>query len=374
MTGTETKTGAKFRKLAESLAAQVEEKRRPRRENTPKQCREAAGVRIDADHLDRVRAALLRLADAHDRGDVPPALAAIRSKVELLDMLRTRIDTSGGYYSIRDTGEFGNWSDTAVELRAWLDAGAAPDPETARRRKVEEAERALKFLTIPGFFPTPPAVAARVVELADLRPGLAVLEPSAGKGDLAEAAAAAGAAVAVCETVPRLLDVLRLKGLEVVADDFLAFSPGAGATLFDRVMMNPPFERGQEIDHVRHAYGFLKPGGRLVSVMSTGPFYRTDRKAIEFRDWLDGVACEVEDLPADAFRDAFRSTGVPTRLVVIDKPASADPLDSPCKACGVPAGEKCKNYKGQNKQTCPDRGKPPAAPAETTSQPTLFGD
>lgn len=35
-----------------------------------------------------------------------------------------------------------------------------------------------------------------------------------------------------------------------------------------------------------------------------------------------------------------------------------NPLDHPCKHCGVVAGEKCKNYLGKNKQSCPDRGKP----------------
>src|SRR5690606_35169574 len=40
------------------------------------------------------------------------------------------------------------------------------------------------------FFPTPPELAARVVDLAQLRGGLTVLEPSAGDGALADACAA----------------------------------------------------------------------------------------------------------------------------------------------------------------------------------------
>jgi hypothetical protein len=51
--------------------------------------------------------------------------------------------------------------------------------------------------------------------------------------------------------------------------------------------MNPPFEKGQDIEHVRHAYDQLKPGGRVVAIMSEGPFFRSDKKATEFRDWLE---------------------------------------------------------------------------------------
>jgi hypothetical protein len=46
------------------------------------------------------------------------------------------------------------------------------------------------------------------------------------------------------------------------ADDFMEM-PAAGE--FDRVLMNPPFEKQQDIDHVRRAFDHLKPGGRLSS-------------------------------------------------------------------------------------------------------------
>ena len=86
--------------------------------------------------------------------------------------------------------------------------------------------------------------------------------------------------------------------------------------------MNPPFERGQDAEHVQHAYERLKPGGRLVAIMSNGPFFRSDKKAEGFRNWLDTVDGSHEELPEGSFagKDAFRQTGVNTRLVVIDKP------------------------------------------------------
>ena len=82
-----------------------------------------------------------------------------------------------------------------------------------------------------------------------------------------------------------------------------------------------PFANGLDIDHVRHAFDQLAPGGRVVAVMSEGPFFRQDRKASEFREWLDALAGESEQLPEDSFRgvEAFRETGVRTRLVSIEK-------------------------------------------------------
>src|SRR5688572_10064976 len=82
-----------------------------------------------------------------------------------------------------------------------------------------------------------------------------------------------------------------------------------------------PFEYGQDIKHVRHAYELLASGGRLVSVVCEGPFFRSDAKSVAFREWLDELAADVEQLPDDAFQgiEAFRQTGVRTRLVVIDK-------------------------------------------------------
>ena len=106
------------------------------------------------------------------------------------------------------------------------------------------------------------------------------------------------------------------KGHEVEFADFLSHQGS-----YNRILMNPPFEKGQDIEHVRHAYSLLAAGGRLVSVMSEGPFFREDSKAQGFRAWLSEVDATTEQLPEDAFQgaDAFRETGVRTRLVVIDK-------------------------------------------------------
>jgi hypothetical protein len=55
----------------------------------------------------------------------------------------------------------------------------------------------------------------------------------------------------------------------------------------------------------------------------------------------------------------------------------AEALAVDCPNCRAAAGQKCKNYRGQNKATCPERGRPaveapPAPPAVWPQQMELF--
>lgn len=108
----------------------------------------------------------------------------------------------------------------------------------------------------------------------------------------------------------------------MVGDDALSLEGEAYALPngYDRIVMNPPFEDGQDAAHVRAVYeNLLAPDGRLVAVMSAGPFFRDDRRSREFRAWLDARGAEVTDLPAGAFLKSDRPTGVATKLVVIGR-------------------------------------------------------
>src|SRR4029079_16220661 len=140
---------------------------------------------------------------------------------------------------------------------------------------------------------------------AALEPGHRVLEPSAGTGRLIDSAALtrwewSGELVAV-EVNEALASGLRAKyrpeHAAIHRMDFLTCNGNLGT--FDRIVMNPPFADGQDIDHVRHAFGFLNRGGRLVAIMSEGPFFRSDRKAEDFRAWLEAQHGTAVRLPAD---------------------------------------------------------------------------
>jgi len=54
--------------------------------------------------------------------------------------------------------------------------------------KIQEALKAgVQVVTAPQLFPTPPAIAARMIELAGIQEGDRVLEPSAGTGNILRA-------------------------------------------------------------------------------------------------------------------------------------------------------------------------------------------
>lgn len=187
----------------------------------------------------------------------------------------------------------------------------------AAEKGAADVEAMRELVHIPGFFPTPPKVIARLIEEAELRPGMSVLEPSAGKGDIAKAARATGAVVTCCEINPRLVSMLERDGFPVPCTDFLQMT---AAGIYDRVLMNPPFENGQDREHVQKAYRHLHPEtGTLVAIMSEGPFFRDTVADREFLRWLVQVDGCAERLPEDAFRCSERTTGVRTRIVIIDR-------------------------------------------------------
>jgi protein-L-isoaspartate O-methyltransferase len=194
----------------------------------------------------------------------------------------------------------------------------APDQGNQAERQVQQMIYNLIGVKIPGYFNTPPAVVERLMSVADIRPGQRVLEPSAGAGDIADAIRAKGVTPDVVEIASSLRKILEAKGYQLVGYDFMEYNGGP----YDRIVMNPPFENAQEIDHVLHAFQLLAPGGRIVSVMSEGPFFRQDKKATAFRDFLESFGYS-EPLPAGSFLKSRNSTGVNTRIVVIEKPYSA---------------------------------------------------
>lgn len=189
------------------------------------------------------------------------------------------------------------------------------------------------------FFPTPPEEAAGLVSKADIQSGMDVLEPSAGYGAIADEIRGVGTEPDVVEMSSTLREILEAKGYNVVAQDFMDYS----GKLYDRIVMNPPFSKGMDIDHVRHAYDLLKPGGRVVAIMGEGAFFRSDAKATQFREWADSLGAVDEQLPEGTFLDPSLpvNTGVNARVIVIDKPvgeanASAYFLRSGTRTKGQP--------------------------------------
>jgi predicted RNA methylase len=177
----------------------------------------------------------------------------------------------------------------------------------------------MKTLIIPPrrqAFYTPAALAARVVELAEVS-GKTVLEPSAGVGALVREALAAGAQnVMAIEENPACMEELQRLTCAAVLADFLSVPARTAVGGFQRVIMNPPFAKNQDMKHVAHALDFLSDGGRLVAIIAAN----IHRKA--FKDlsaWIKtrGWTLTLEPVPAGAFRES--GTNVATLILTVQK-------------------------------------------------------
>lgn len=153
-----------------------------------------------------------------------------------------------------------------------------------------------------AFF-TPPSLAREVVALADVA-GCDVLEPSAGRGALADACLAAGARDVHCfEQNPEYVDVL-LETYPTTHGDFLRFQP---SRLYERIVMNPPFTKNQDIAHVRHALKWLEPNGILVAIMLNN---QTRKGFVDLNVEFEPEIDEVE-------RGAFKESGTDISTVIV---------------------------------------------------------
>lgn len=167
------------------------------------------------------------------------------------------------------------------------------------------------------FFPTPQSLAQLLVERAGVRPGMRVLEPSAGKGAIAIAAREAGGSVWTIEALDVNATHLTSLGFTGTCRDFRSVEVDEVGT-FDVVAMNPPFGSRNDIHHVRHAFAFLKPGGVLIAIMSAGVRFREDKLAQEFRAFVESLNGDIWDNDEGAFLES--GTGVRTIMVRIRKP------------------------------------------------------
>lgn len=171
----------------------------------------------------------------------------------------------------------------------------APEPTVFDAMK-DTLKAGVQVVAANQLFPTPPELARRLVELAGIQEGQRVLEPSAGTGRLVDAIAenCPGSSLVAVEINSKLHSMLagrllsdpslKFSRAEQVCGDFLEQNGNLGT--FDRIVMNPPFERGDDIKHIRHALHMLKPGGRLVAICANGPRQREDMQA-ECSEWID---------------------------------------------------------------------------------------
>jgi len=174
------------------------------------------------------------------------------------------------------------------------------------------------------FFATPAELATRMVEMAELGDTEGqgygdILEPSAGQGAIIKAIheATDGAVTVYCY---EMMDINRsilekMPGVKLIGDDFMK---AASVVQYDRIIANPPFTKNQDIDHIRLMYNLLADGGIMVTLSSPSWTFGSQKKQIEFRQWLTEVDAEIEEIPEDTFKES--GTSIRTVLIKIKKP------------------------------------------------------
>lgn len=212
-------------------------------------------------------------------------------------------------------GRADSWP-TLTKTAVALGGGAQAAVVDQLAQGIEELKGALEggvqIAVADQLYPTPPELAARMAALAEIEEGDTVLEPSAGTGNLVQAALDAGAeSVEAVEISPQLCRRLRARFAQdsvfVREGDFLEIDPdGENEDRFDVVLMNPPFGNAADITHIKRAMKRLKPEGWVVALCAGGPRQEKALKPLA-RHW--------ERLPSGT----FAGTAVAAVLLVIEQ-------------------------------------------------------
>jgi predicted RNA methylase len=166
------------------------------------------------------------------------------------------------------------------------------------------------------FFETPSKVAKIVCKWAEINEDCNVLEPSAGKGNIAnEILTYSPRSITVVELDKKHAPFLNGKYDQCfVGQDFLTWNP---PILYDRIVMNPPFSKKRDIRHILRAFDLLEKGGILVSILSPSPFFCQDRLSVQFREFLNKFGCGEMDFAAGEFK--VSGTSVRTKAIKVMK-------------------------------------------------------
>lgn len=162
------------------------------------------------------------------------------------------------------------------------------------------------------FFETPESIAASMVSLAGIKTGMKFLEPSAGGGRICEAIVSLGIpkkSIHVCELQDSYRRKLLRSGYNVIGSNFLDVKPPQrDEWKYDRVLMNPPFSNGQDVDHLVHAMRFVKTFGVVIAITSPSWTFNTQKKFVAFRTWFQfeqsAGRATMETLPAGTFKES----------------------------------------------------------------------
>lgn len=178
------------------------------------------------------------------------------------------------------------------------------------------------------FWPTPRSVANRMIAKLS-KDATHVLDPSAGKGDLADALKSHGIdhrgergrfSIDCIEADPELATLLSGKGFPVVGYDWLSYD---GVCYYDAIVMNPPFSNGDA--HLMKAWEFMHDG-EIVCLLNEETIANAHT---QLRQKLGRIIAEhgnVEYL-GPCFKTAQRKTDVRVVMVYLRKQSDDDRVE-----------------------------------------------
>lgn len=180
----------------------------------------------------------------------------------------------------------------------------------------------MKTTDYKELYPTPDDVIEKMLSGVDYNCAKTVLEPSAGKGNLAHGVRIRARVqyqtieIDCVEIDPDLRNLLKGAGERVIGDDFLSFKT---MKQYDLILMNPPFSEGDK--HLAKALQMQKNhGGAVIALVNAETIrnpYTNLRK--EIVDVIDEAGGSVEYLRY-AFAEAERQTDVEVALVKVQFP------------------------------------------------------
>lgn len=166
-----------------------------------------------------------------------------------------------------------------------------------------------------NFYPTPLNVIEKMTAGLNLK-GAFILEPSAGKGDIATYLRNQLAKVDCIELDADLSEFLRAKNFRVLGSNFLHYKP---ARLYNFIIMNPPFDAGAA--HLLHAWN-IADGATIVCLLNAET---VENAYTDERQKLAKIIAEhgtIEHLGKPFASGAERATSVEVVMVTLRKPAS----------------------------------------------------
>lgn len=183
------------------------------------------------------------------------------------------------------------------------------------------------------FYPTPSLLIEKMLSDVDLSRISSILEPSAGRGDIAtfikskfetlyKRSTRYPNIIDCIEIDPSLTSVLKGNGFRVIYNDFLQFRTHKK---YDLIVMNPPFKNGEK--HLLKALELQREGGSIICLLNATTVKNPDSNARkELLEILnsENINYTIEYLENE-FSEADRKTNVEVALLKITIAKSTKP-------------------------------------------------